>query len=427
MPRFAYKARRRSGEMVQDEIEAADRPAAVLKLQQSGLFPLIVEMARGGAAAVAPRERAAARAPAQRSLLPQALQDLLARKRRPKLAELATYAQQLTNLLRAGMPLTLALNSMSHLGSKGIPAEVSRQLKQDVMEGKSLSDAMARQPRVFTDLFVNMIRAGEQSGALGDVLQRLAQHFERFSEVRQKFLSAMIYPAVVCVVGIVIVIFFMTVMLPKFLKIFEGMKGVELPAATRLLVNISHLFSGYWWTLPIVLIVGYVVFHRYKATPAGARNIDRFLMGAPVLGRVVRLTLFSQFARTLGTLLQNGVPMLTALRITEQVVGNRVVREAIAATREAVTDGKSLAQPLARSQIFPQLMIDLVRIGEETGDVSGALRNVAETYENELTIALRVMTNLIEPAMIIVMALGVGFLLFSVLSAMFQITSNLGR
>jgi type II secretory pathway component PulF len=151
------------------------------------------------------------------------------------------------------------------------------------------------------------------------------------------------------------------------------------------------------------------------------------MMTAPVLGRVVRLTLFSQFARTLGTLLQNGVPVLTALRITEQVLGNRILREAIAATREAVTDGKSLAQPLARSQVFPQLMIDLVRIGEETGDVAGALRNVAETYENDLTLALRVMTNLIEPAMIIVMALGVGFLLFSVLSAMFQITSNLGR
>ena len=424
MPKFAYKARRRSGELVQDEIDAADRPAAVVKLQQAGLFPLMVEMARG---AVLAAQREAAARPRSGSLLPQALQEFLKRKRRPKLSELATYAQQLTNLLRAGMPLTLALNSMSHLGSKGIPPDVSKQLKQDVMEGKSLSDAMARQPRVFTDLFVNMVRAGEQSGALQDVLERLAHHFERFAEVRQKFISAMIYPAVVCCVGIVIVIFFMSVMLPKFLTIFEGMKGVELPAATQLLVGISHFFSGYWWSLPIVAVLGYVVFHRYKATSAGARNLDRLTMRAPVLGRVTSLSIFSQFARTLGTLLQNGVPVLTALRITEQVIGNRVVREAIAATREAVTDGKSLAQPLAKSQIFPQLMIDLVRIGEETGDVPGALKNVAETYENELTIALRVMTNLIEPAMIIVMACGVGFLLFSVLSAMFQITSNLGR
>jgi len=244
--------------------------------------------------------------------------------------------------------------------------------------------------------------------------------------VRQKFISAMIYPAVVCAVGVVIVIFFMSVMLPKFLTIFEGMPGVELPAATKLLVALSHFFSRYWWTLPLAALGAWGLFQRYKATPAGARNLDRLLMRAPVLGRVVQLTLFSQFARTLSTLLQNGVPVLTALRITEQVITNRVLREAIAATREAVTDGKSLAQPLARSQVFPQLMIDLVRIGEETGDVAGALRNVAETYENDLTVALRVMTNLIEPAMIIVMALGVGFLLFSVLSAMFRITSNLG-
>jgi type II secretory pathway component PulF len=422
MPKFTYKARRRSGELVQDEIEAADRPAAVLKLQQSGLFPLMVEMARG--AAPARRERTAT--PARAGVLPGLLQRLLRRQRRPSLTELATFAQQLTNLLRAGMPLTLALNSMANLGSKGIPPAVSLQLKQDVMEGKSLSEAMARQPRVFSDLFVNMVRAGEQSGALQEVLERLAQHYARFAEVRQKFISAMIYPAVVCAVGVVIVIFFMSVMLPKFLTIFEGMPGVELPAATKLLVALSHFFSRYWWTLPLAALGAWGLFQRYKATPAGARNLDRLLMRAPVLGRVVQLTLFSQFARTLSTLLQNGVPVLTALRITEQVITNRVLREAIAATREAVTDGKSLAQPLARSQVFPQLMIDLVRIGEETGDVAGALRNVAETYENDLTVALRVMTNLIEPAMIIVMALGVGFLLFSVLSAMFRITSNLG-
>jgi type II secretory pathway component PulF len=150
-------------------------------------------------------------------------------------------------------------------------------------------------------------------------------------------------------------------------------------------------------------------------------------MQVPVFGHVVQLNLFGQFARTLGTLLQNGVPVLTALRITEQVISNTVVKEAIAKTREEVTDGKTIAQPLARSKLFPQLMIDLIRIGEETGDVPGALNNVALTYENELATALRVMTNLIEPAMIIVMAIGVGFLLYSVLSAMFTITANIAR
>src|SRR5207249_1723876 len=159
----------------------------------------------------------------------------------------------------------------------------------------------------------------------------------------------------------------------------------------------------------------------------GQRKIDHWKMNAPVFGKVIRLNLFGQFARTLSTLLENGVPVLTALKITEQIIPNIVVKEAISKTREEVTDGKTIAQPLTRSRIFPQLMIDLLKIGEETGDVPGALKNVANTYENELAIALKVMTNLIEPAMIILMALGVGFLLFSVLSAMFTITANIAH
>jgi type II secretory pathway component PulF len=424
MAQFTYKARRRSGELVQDVVEAQDRPGALAQIERLGLFPMTVELARGSAARL---ERNAGRSPAGGNLvLPAVLRDVLKRKRRPKLQELATFTQQLTNLLKAGMPLASALHSMTHLESKGIPADVSRQLKQDVMEGKGLSDSMAKQGWVFSGLYVNMVRAGEQSGALVDVLQRLASHFERFAEVQQKFLSALIYPAVVCCVGLLIMVFFMTFMLPKFMTIFEGMK-MELPPATKALMSLSHIFAGYWWLIPVAGVAVAIVYNRYKSNEAGARSIDRFKMNAPILGRVVRLNLFGQFARTLGTLLQNGVPVLTALRITEQVMPNRVVREAIAKTREEVTDGKTIAQPLARSKIFPQLMIDLIKIGEETGDVPGALNNVAHTYENELAIALRVLTNLIEPAMIIVMAVGVGFLLFSVLSAMFAITANIAR
>jgi type IV pilus assembly protein PilC len=244
--------------------------------------------------------------------------------------------------------------------------------------------------------------------------------------VQQKFMSALIYPAVVACVGVLIIIFFMTYMLPKFMSIFQGMQ-VQLPAATQMLISISDLFSGYWWLMLLMVVATFVIFNRYQSTEAGKRAIDSWKMRAPVVGRVVRLNLYGQFARTLSTLLHNGVPVLTALKITEEVIPNRILKQAIAKTREEVTDGKTIAQPLARSKIFPQLMIDLIKIGEETGDVPGSLQNLADTYENELAIALRVMTNLIEPAMIIVMAIGVGFLLFSVLSAMFAITSNIAR
>lgn len=423
MPQFAYKARRRSGEVVHGVLDVPDRSAALVKLDHDGLFPITVEVSK---AAAAKAERLAARPRASAGVLPPALREFLNRQRRPKMQELATFTQQLANLLKSGMPLTVALNSMTHLGTKGISAEVSKQLRQDVMEGKSLSDAMSKQPVVFTDLFINMVRAGEQSGALVEVLRRLATHYERFAEVQQRFMAALIYPAVVCCVGVAIIIFFMTFMLPKFLSIFDGMK-VDLPPATKFLVGLSYYFSHYWWMIPTVGLAVVIIYSRYKATDAGQRTIDKVKMNAPILGKVVRLNLFGQFARTLGTLLQNGVPVLTALKITEQIMPNKVVREAVAKTREEVTDGKTIAQPLARSKLFPQLMIDLLKIGEDTGDVPGALNNVADTYENELTIALRVVTNLIEPAMIIVMALGVGFLLFSVLSAMFAITANIAK
>jgi type II secretory pathway component PulF len=424
MPQFSYKARRRTGEIVEGMLEVADRSAALVQIERSGLFPVAVDATKGGVAAVpgrpdGPKVDLAA-------LLPQNVRAAFTRKRKPKLQELATYTQQLANLLHSGMPLTVALNSMTHLESRGISADVSRDLRQDVMEGKSLSDSMTKQPRIFSDLYINMVRAGESSGALVDVLRRMADHFERFAQVQSKFTSALIYPAFVAVVGVCIMFFFMTYMLPKFMTIFEGM-NVQLPFVTQLLVNISHVFAGYWWLMLGIILVAVAAFKRFQASEQGRRKLDQWKMRAPVYGRVIKLNLFGQFARTLSTLLENGVPVLTALKITEQIIPNVVVKEAIAKTREEVTDGKTIAQPLGRSKIFPQLMVDLVKIGEDTGDVPGALKSVADTYENELSIALRVMTNMIEPVMIIFMALFVGFLLLSVLSAMFAITANINR
>ena len=425
MAQFNYKARRRTGEMVQGVLDVADRGAAVMQIERLGLLPVAIDAARGSEPK-AERVKAPKEAATRADMMPQVVRDFFTRKKRPKLQELATFTQQLSNLLKSGMPLTVALNSMTHLATKGISVDVSKQLKQDVTEGKSLSDAMARQPVVFSELYVNMVRAGEQSGALVEVLQRLASHFERFAEVQAKFVSALIYPAVVACVGVGIIIFFMTYMMPKFMSIFAGM-NVPLPATTMFLMNTSEFFENYWWSLLLVAAVVVVLFKRYQATEMGRRAIDNWKLNVPVLGKVNRVNLYGQFSRTLGTLLQNGVPVLTALKITEQVIPNVILKDAIAKTREEVTDGKTIAQPMARSKVFPQLMIDLLRIGEETGDVPGALNNLANTYENELAIQLRVVTNLIEPAMIIFMALMVGFLLLSILSAMFAITSNIGQ
>lgn len=427
MPQFAYKARRRSGEVVQGVLDVPDRAAALLQIERQGLFPVMVDGAKGGVTAAA-AEKAKDVAAGKSVVAPAFVRQWRERKRTPSLQELATYTQQLSNLLKCGMPLTVALQSMSHLETKGIPSDVSRMLKQDVMEGKSLSLAMGKQPHIFNDLYRNMVQAGEQSGALIEVLLRLATHFERFAEVQSKFKAALIYPSIVACVGIVIVIFFMTFMLPKFMTIFTGLK-VKLPWSTQMLMNMGEFFGSVTNWLIIGGVGAVLVFFwiKFKNSTEGRRKIDRWQMNLPLVGKVVRLNIFGQFSRTLSTLLVNGVPVLTALKITEEIIANRIVKEAIAQTREAVTDGKTIAQPLAKSKLFPQLMIDLLKIGEETGDVPGALQNIAETYENEMSLQLRVLTNLIEPAMIILMAVGVGGLLFSILSAMFAITNSLNR
>jgi type IV pilus assembly protein PilC len=428
MAQFQYKARRRDGQTVTGVLEVADRSAALMQIERLGLFPVAVESPKGGAATAAAAAAAggkpSARSGSWTEFLPPNVRAYFERQRKPKLQELATFTNQMANLLKSGMPLTVALNSMTHLESKGISSNVSRQLKQEVTEGKGLSEAMAKQPVIFSSLYVNMVKAGEQSGALVDVLRRMADHFERFAEVEAKFKSAMIYPMFVCGVGAAISVFFMTVMLPSFMKLFQGMH-IQLPMTTQMLIGLNGFIERWWWVILGIIVAIVIIFNRFRASENGKRTIDRWRMTAPIFGKVMRLHIFAQFARTLSTLLHNGVPVLTALEITEQIISNRIVREAIARARQEVTDGKTLAQPLAHSKLFPQLMVDLIKIGEDTGDVPGSLANLADTYEGELNIALRAMTNMIEPVIICIMALGVGFLLVSILSALFSMTSQI--
>ena len=442
MPEFAYKARKKSGDLVEGVVTGADRTQALTQIGKLGLYPVRVDAA-GGEKKKSSREkptRKNSKAPAglgykvaekkkkvtshdarQASSIKSSSKNLNFRK--PKLTEVANFTRQFANLLQSGMPLTSALNSMSYIGTKGIPGSMCQEIRQQVTEGSNLSDAMARKGKVFSDLYINMVRAGEESGALTQVLKRLADHYERFSEVQQKFKSAMIYPSVVVSVGVLLVLCFMKFMLPKFLTVFEGV-NVELPTSTKMLIGISEFVNIYWWAILGGIFLFIIAFIRFKTTPAGAKQIDEWSMKMPLFGKVVRLNLFGQFARTLSTLLVNGVPVLVALKITEKTIPNQIIREAIGKTRDDVTDGKTLAEPLARSRIFPQLMIDLLRIGEETGDVPGALENVANTYESELSNQLKVLTNLIEPIMIIVIAVLVAGLMFSVLSAMMAITRS---
>jgi len=454
---FEYTARDAAGAQTSGTVEAPDRNAAMGQIQSQGLFPINVAAEAGqGVGVQTEEERLESRKRLSGLLLVIgllidgiglillkfigflgpvvmlvvggmiAVLGLLMRPPKPKLQDLAGYTRQLANLLKSGMPITSALNSMTYLESGGIPNSVSKALLADVREGRNLSAAMSKHESIFPDMYLNMVKAGESSGSLVDVLQRLADHYERFAEVRQKITQALVYPAFVMGLGFLLIFVFMSYILPKFMQIFEGMK-VSLPLSTQILQAMSSFFSMWWWA--VLLVGGLVAFllKSYFSTPAGKERLHGMMLRFPLIGRIVRPTLFGQFARTLGALMRNGVPVLTALRITEGVVQNVVLQHAIAQTREGVSDGKSIAQPLARSGVFPKLMVDLVHIGEQTGDVPAALDNLAETYEQELNVGLRVVTTMIEPLLIVFIAGAVGFMLVGVLQAMFQITTTIGR
>lgn len=432
MPQFVYKARKTSGEVVEGSVESADKATALSQIDRLGLFPVSVRQSSGGRESSGRNgeEKKPKKDPKKRSKSKSAPRR--ARKAKPpKMQELAEFSRQLANLLKSGMTVTVALGSMTNLEIKGIPQSLVEQLRQDVMEGKNLSVAMAAHPSIFTEMYINLVRAGEQSGSLVEVLRRLASHFERFAELRHKLITALVYPAFVLVVGVAMIFFFMFFMMPRFEAIFSDLAGEDgpgLPFATEMLMTLSRLLSNPWvlGSLIAFVIMIYVLIRRHLSSPSGRRDFDAWVLRAPIISRIARPNLFGQFASTLGALLQNGVPVLTALRITEQVVPNLIIRDAIEKTREGVTDGKTIAQPLARSKVFPQLMVDMVHIGEQTGDVPGALNNVAETYESDLMVALRVVTTLIEPLLIVLIAVFVGFLLYAVMSAMFSITSSIG-
>ena len=413
---FKYTARDEAGKQMTGTVNAADRNGAVEQITKQRLIPVNVSEDGGKASSKTVKSATAIsdEGPRRRS------------RRKPNQRDLANYTRQLANLLKAGMPLTGALSSMVNIESGGVPPSVTESLLHDVQEGRNLSAAMAAHSDIFPEMYINMVKAGESGGSLVEVLKRLADHYERFAEVQQKVVSALVYPAFVMGLGFILIFVFMSYILPKFMTIFDGMK-VALPLSTQILQSLSDFFSAWWWLVLVMIgMIGFIM-RAYFSRPAGRERLHRWVLEAPMVKKIVRPTMFGQFARTLGALLRNGVPVLTALKITESVVQNVVLQEAIALTREGVTDGKTIAQPLAKSGVFPKLMVDLVHIGEQTGDVPAALENLAETYDNELTVNLRVVTTLIEPILIVFIAGVVGFMLVGVLQAMFKITSTIGK
>ncbi len=405
MPMFQYKAKTRAGELVNGSLAAGDRRAALAELTKLGFFPLEVDSAEAD----------------------QLAQDKANRYRnRVKSRDVLMFTQQLSSLLKSGMSLSQALGTLERRSQKRALGAILSELRNGIVQGESLSDSLAKHPRTFSRFFVNLIKAGEASGSLDDVLLRLGKHQEQMAEVREKVIGALIYPLIIVAVGICTIVFFMLVMVPRFSAMFKEM-GTTMPLPTRILIGISDKFVSYWWIGVLLVVVAVTVYRIRARTPEGKLAIDVLKLRLPVFGNILMANALAQFARTLATLLENGVPVLTALQIVEDTMTNRVIANEIREARTRVTDGTSISQPLSKGKVFPPLLIDMLAVGEESGAVVPALKNIADAYEQELSRMLKIFTTLLEPVIIIIMAIVVGGIVMSILMAVFSITSGIGK
>jgi type II secretory pathway component PulF len=405
MPMFQYKAKTRAGELVNGSLAAGDRRTALAELTKLGFFPLEVDSAEAD----------------------QLAQDKANRYRnRVKSRDVLMFTQQLSSLLKSGMSLSQALGTLERRSQKRALGAILSELRNGIVQGESLSDSLAKHPRTFSRFFVNLIKAGEASGSLDDVLLRLGKHQEQMAEVREKVIGALIYPLIIVAVGICTIVFFMLVMVPRFSAMFKEM-GTTMPLPTRILIGISDKFVSYWWIGVLLVVIGVTVYRIRARTPEGKLAIDVLKLRLPVFGNILMANALAQFARTLATLLENGVPVLTALQIVEDTMTNRVIANEIREARTRVTDGTSISQPLSKGKVFPPLLIDMLAVGEESGAVVPALKNIADAYEQELSRMLKIFTTLLEPVIIIIMAIVVGGIVMSILMAVFSITSGIGK
>jgi general secretion pathway protein F len=333
--------------------------------------------------------------------------------------QVASLTRQLGTLLKAGVPLAESLSALVDQIEKPGLKRVLADVKTQVNEGSSLGDAMSRHSRIFEELYVNMIRAGETAGNLDAVCFRLADFLDAQNKLRSKVVSALFYPIVMTIIGTIIMGILMVSVVPKVTSIFADM-GKALPWNTELLIAISNIVSSYWWAV-ILLFFGLVtLYRRWKSTPKGRATYDRVLLKLPIIGPLARQIAITRFAQTLSTMLSSGVPLLRALDIVKAILGNTVLTKVVEEAKESIKEGESIAAPLRRSGQFPAIVTHMIAVGERSGQLEQMLENVAEAYETEIDIKMGRLTTLLEPVMILLMGGGVAFVVFSILMPMME-------
>ncbi|MGQ0794023.1 MAG: type II secretion system inner membrane protein GspF [Deltaproteobacteria bacterium] len=340
-------------------------------------------------------------------------------------AELSVTTRQFSTLISAGLPLEASLAALAEQTEDSKLAQILTQVRDRINEGSSLTNALREHPSVFSDLYINMVRAGEASGTLDIVLLRLADFLEKQTALRSRVRSALIYPLFMFVIGGGVLFFMMTYVIPKIAKIFED-SGKALPFITVALIETSNFITNNLFVLLILLAGGIFLAYRFSKTERGRRIFDGITLRVPIFGRIGKMVIISRFTRTIGTLLGSGIPLLDALEIGEAVLGNVVYEEKLRGVRENVREGASFAKPLRDTGVFPPLMTRMIAVGEQTGELEGMLVKVADIYDLQIETSVSTLTSLLEPVMILLIGGVVGFIVFAILLPIFDLTSTIG-
>jgi len=392
MPNYSYTARDQKGAITTDTMVAANRADVIQQLRKRRLHIVKIEEAS--------KSR-------QKPVGAIAMRDVV------------IFTRQFSTMINAGLPLVQALEILSKQTANKALAAVTRQVVFDVESGHTVADALAKHPKAFSDLYVNMVAAGEAGGILDTILMRLATFMEKNDALMRKVKSAMVYPSVIFAVAAMAISVLLIFVIPVFQNMFASVNLV-LPLPTRIVILLSEILKQGWWMFGVGGYVGFLGFKRYVATPNGRLQVDKLLLHLPVLGDLLRKSAVSRFTRTLGTLLSSGVSILDGLEITAKTAGNRVIQDAIMASRSSIAGGDTIAAPLAESRVFPPMVILMIAVGEQTGGLDEMLTKIADFYDDEVDAAVGGLLSLLEPLIVICLGVVVGGLVVAMYLPIFD-------
>ncbi len=426
MAKFRYKAIDAQGQEVLSTVEAESQKAAIEKIRAMKLTPKAIGQVKEEAPVPAAKPVAKKKPAGGGMKMSIKMPKFLAG--RVKTKDLMVFTRQLATLVDAGLPLLRGLRVLQRQCTHETLKTALTGMIETVETGNTFSESLGNYPKIFNHLYVNMVKAGEAGGVLETVLNRLAEFMEKAEKIKNKVKGAMTYPIVVLIAAVGIVAFLMVAVIPKFEEIFADlMEGQEMPAITQFVIGMSEWIQQYWLFLGAMIVGAVVLIKILVKTPAGAYARDVFALKAPVFGSLTQRTVVARMTRTLGTLLSSGVPVLQALSIVKDTTGNLVISKALQSVHDSVKEGEGMTAPLGASGVFPPMVVSMVEVGEETGALAEMLIRIANTYDDEVDNAVASMTSIIEPIMIIFLAVVVGGIVMAMFMPLISIISNIGQ